>query len=158
MGRPTSEIDDIIGNAAVRQDWLGERIPNRDGGNEMTRYIVLLLAVGAIACNGQKVETDEGSGPASGTGSVSAAQGESEAGAAIHPSVTGCLDLVRAGRFADAIAPCTEAVRRAPDNQQVADALERAREGAAQQAAAAAQESGAAAAEEAAKDLTDRVP
>jgi hypothetical protein len=103
----------------------------------MTRYIVLLLAVGAIACNGQKVETGESSGPLSDTGPVSSAPGESEAGAVIHPSVTSCLDLVRAGRFADAIAPCTEAVRRAPDNQQVADALGRAREGAAQQAAAA---------------------
>jgi hypothetical protein len=51
-------------------------------------------------------------------------------------SVQGCLDLVSQSRFAEAIASCTLAIEQAPENQEVAAALETAKS----EAAAASQQ------------------
>jgi hypothetical protein len=107
----------------------------------------------AFACGGDEGQQPGAPGPAGGAGEADVA---SEAAAAADPSVQSCLDLVRAGSYAEAIAPCTEAVRRAPENREVQTALDQARSGAAEAMAGAAEEAAAgadAAGEEAASQL-----
>jgi hypothetical protein len=126
----------------------------------MIRLAAILFTLIALACGGDDGQQPGAGAPAGGTGEAD----EVSAGAA-DPSVQGCLDMVRAGRYADAIAPCTEAVRRAPENREVQTALEKARSGAAEAAAGARQgaeqaadEAASGAADAAAKGLGDALP
>ncbi len=73
-----------------------------------------------------------------GTWKESAPAASSTEEAAAHPSVTSCLGLVKQSRWAEAVPPCTEAVRNAPGNQEVSAALARAKREAAAEATARA--------------------
>jgi len=126
----------------------------------MIRLTAILFTLIALACGG-----DEGQQAGAGDPAGEAGEATAESAVAVHPSVQGCLDMVRAGRYADAIAPCTEAVRRAPDNREVQTALEKAQSGAAEALADAGQGAGQAdddaasgAADAAAKGLGDALP
>ena len=107
---------------------------------------IVLFAAAAVACGSGDSGTTGTNGGADAS-AVSAARvvedveagKDAEATAAPDPSVASCLDLVRAGRLLEAVAPCTEALRNAPDNRDVAAALGRAKAAAAEQASAAAQ-------------------
>lgn len=101
----------------------------------MIRLAAILFTLVAFACGGDEGQQPGAGGPAGGTGEADAAP---ELAGADDPSVQGCLDLVRAQRYAEAIAPCTEALRRAPENREVQTALEEARSGAAEALAGAA--------------------
>lgn len=135
----------------------------------MKRIACTLTLMGILACG--PGETGTTSTPEAAPGAETATSAEppqaaspgaappSEAAAPVaetpHPSVQGCLDLVREGRLAEAVAPCTEAVRNAPDNAEVAAALEQAKAAGSEKAAAAAQ---AAAGEAAGMPDTPAVP
>jgi len=175
---------------------------------EMQRIACALALLGALACGSGEPEgasdidvaapsgtagsaagagSSGTAGSAAGAGSSGTAEraaGALEPAAAIadsaHPSAARCLDLVRQERLIEAVAPCTEAVRNAPDDREVAAALERAQSGArsaaadqaaaaqsaaADQAAAAqstasdaASDAAAGAVEDAAGSLSDAVP
>jgi len=129
----------------------------------MKRIASAALFVAVLACgSGDSGTSPSGSAPsataptaggaagtqggAAGSSDVAAMPPESE----IHPSVPRCLDLVRDGEYAEAVTPCTEAVRNAPNNREVAAALERARTEATAQATAAAQDAATNAAQDAA--------
>jgi hypothetical protein len=123
--------------------------------------VTCLLALGlgwAVAACGQ----DSGSGGvASGPGAEQPMAGQAGSGseaapaagsggmAAAKPSPTAsnCLDLVSAARFAEAIDPCTRAVRENPANTAVAEALRKAQAGVAASAAKANDAAAAAAAQ-----------
>ncbi len=137
-------------------------------------FLALLLGLAVAAC-GQ----DSGSGSAGVSSAPSApAQGTAgERGTAAVPKPSGglgtgasagagaemvqpasagtCLDLVRASRFAEAIAPCTQAVREAPDNVDVAQALKQA-QAAVATTAGEARDAAAAAASQAAGDAVEK--
>lgn len=116
----------------------------------MKRLASAVLLMAALACgsgdSGPTAATPspsptQGSGASSG---VATQTGSGDAGApaaetTVHPSVPRCLDLVRAGQLVEAVTPCSEALKNAPDNQQVAAALDRAKQAASEQASAAAQ-------------------
>ena len=128
---------------------------------QMKQWMALGLVGGALACGSgsestapvsagappdarQLVEEEPGTwtekaAPAGSPAQAGeAASGGSPGGGEAHPSVASCLDLVKASRWAEAVAPCTEAVRNAPGNREVASALERARKEAAAEATARA--------------------
>jgi hypothetical protein len=92
----------------------------------------------ALACGGQ----DSGSGAGAGAGGEGAgadAGGGAGQGGELSATAERCLDLVADGRFADAIDPCTRAVRESPASQELADALETAQQGVAAAGKAAAE-------------------
>lgn len=125
------------------------------------RWIIACLATTtlAIACGGGDSEPAGDDMPAVGAAAQKKAAEKKDmemgatTGEATHPSVGTCLDLVADGRFADAVDPCLEAVRRAPGNTEVKAALAKAQgmagkamEGAGAAAAAAGEEADEAAA------------
>ena len=137
----------------------------------MKRIASAALLVAVLACgSGDSGSSPSGSAPSATTptaGGTSGTQGGAASGSdvaamppesEIHPSVPRCLDLVRDGQYAEAVTPCTEAVRNAPTNPEVAAALERARTEASAQASAAAQKAAADAAAGAADDATSALP
>jgi hypothetical protein len=108
----------------------------------MLRLVAIALFLVALACGGQESsQTMDDEAGAVGAAAEEAASAEAEGtgqAEAEHPSVQGCLDLVMAGKFAEAIPPCTEAARHAPGNEKVTEALNKAKTGAAEAAAEAA--------------------
>ncbi len=121
----------------------------------MKRWMALGLVGGALACGSgsestapvsagappdarRLVEEEPGTWTEKAAPAGSPARAGEAASGAEHPSVASCLDLVKASRWAEAVAPCTEAVRNAPGNREVASALERARKEAAAEATARA--------------------
>jgi methyl-accepting chemotaxis protein len=66
--------------------------------------------------------------------------GDADTGAsAMEVAKARCIELIEAGRFADAVDACAEALREAPRSPEVAAALARASEGVAKAAAIAAE-------------------
>jgi len=102
--------------------------------------LVTLAMFAALGCGsandtGSASSSSATSGSTAGTPPVSAPA--PEAAANLLPSVVGCLNLVKAERYAEAISPCTQALQDAPDNADVTAALARARNGVAATAAGA---------------------
>jgi hypothetical protein len=113
--------------------------------------------VSAAPDTGTEAATPPTPTPAKETAKSAAMETTTETAAETPASVQGCLDLVAAGRFAEAVPPCTLAVQQAPGNAEVQAALDKAKAGAAsatQQAAADAtsQATGAAASAQGAAD------
>ncbi len=105
----------------------------------MLRIIAISLLLMAIGCS-QGDQTPAVSAPLdaateSATAATPTPENTAESSDAAA-SVQGCLDLVSQSRFAEAIAPCTLAIEQAPENQEVAAALETAKS----EAAAASQQ------------------
>lgn len=140
----------------------------------MRREVVIALAIlGLCACGrGQEQSTTGGTAasepaktPASAPPSAPAGAAESAArpdvGAAPTEDVKGCLDLVSAGSYAQAVPVCTAALTANPANEQVKTALETAKTKSAEMAGQAAEQAtGAAqgAAEDAASKAKEAVP
>ena len=121
----------------------------------MLRIIAISLLLMAIGCSqGDQAPAVSASPDAAAESATAAPENvgaESADSAATQPaSVQGCLDLVSQARFAEAIAPCTLAVEQAPENQEVAAALETAKS-----EAAAASQQAAADATSAAREAAD---
>jgi hypothetical protein len=122
------------------------------------RKALLIIGLAALACGSQETSTSTGAGE----GATGAAGGETPAVSAVQPpseattpeeiaepvdavEVTTCVELVGAGKYADAIVACQTAVNLYPDNAKAAAALAKATaqsagEGAAGAASAAAGE------------------
>lgn len=125
----------------------------------MKRIASVTLLVAALACgSGDSGDSESPQGAPSQAAPSQASKSsttsskvdvadDAEQEATLHPSVPRCLDLVRAGELVEAVSPCTEALKNAPGNDEVAAALEKARTAASEQATAAATDaaSGAAA-------------
>ncbi len=120
----------------------------------MKRSMLLGLVLGALACGSseqstapvsagqpqeprQLVEEKPGTWKESPTPAASDEEASQEE-VSVHPSVTSCLGLVKESRWAEAVAPCTEAARNAPGNREVSAALARAKQEAAAEATARA--------------------
>jgi hypothetical protein len=131
----------------------------------MVRLIVTLFVFAMLACGG----SDTGDTGAVG-GEQPAAESASapdmptpaakpaatpEPAASTDPKVLGCLELIRKGRYEGAVPICLAALEVDPDNQQVQDALAKAKAEAAKMAAAkaASQAAGEGAAEQASSKL-----
>lgn len=145
----------------------------------MTRIALSLFGIAllALACGrGETPTTTEGpavstKGPAAAAPAAPAApsapQAAAPSAAAPDPQAVSCLDLVSKGRFQEAIAPCTAALRTAPNDPELQAALAKAKSQAAQMAeapsAAANAATGAASdaakskVDEAAKGVTDKL-
>ncbi len=142
----------------------------------MRRLAIVMLCLGLAACGGQddaeKAAREAGkamedAATAAGKAARSAAEEAgkaadaameeaSEAADAAMDAVAGddsqsCLDLVAAGKFAEAIPVCTQALSSDPANQAVQDALAKAKAGAGSDAAAGA-------AEGAMKEMGEQMP
>jgi hypothetical protein len=132
----------------------------------MKRIASVVLLAAALACGSGEPQAPEASPTQERAGGTTAGSTGSDAGgagstdsaessaseAALHPSVPRCLDLVRAGQLVEAVTPCTEAVRNAPGNEEVAAALDEAKAAASEQATAAARDAADSAASGAAAD------
>ena len=99
----------------------------------MIRLAVTLFAISllALACGGGDSSSGDSApvsaqGSQTGTPSAPGSDPAAAPSAALDPEAAGCLDLVAKGRFQQAIAPCTAALRAQPANQEVKDALARA--------------------------------
>ncbi len=101
----------------------------------MLRIIAISLLLMAIGCSQGDQPPAVSASPDAATESTTpptpapenAAADSSDSAASQPASVQGCLDLVSQARFAEAIAPCTLAIEQAPENQEVAAALETAK-------------------------------
>ena len=106
----------------------------------MLRIIAISLLLMAIGCSQGDPPPAVSASPDAATESTTPPTPAPENAAADSSdsaaSVQGCLDLVSQARFAEAIAPCTLAIEQAPENQEVAAALETAKS----EAAAASQQ------------------
>ena len=121
----------------------------------MTRLIVTIFAFAVLACGGSDtVQTGEAGGAAAPSGSPSASDAP-EPSVTVNPKVQSCLDLIRQLNYQEALPVCLAALEIDPDNQQVQDAVDKARAEAAKMAAAeaATQAAGEGAADEAASKL-----
>lgn|GEM_PF-4030877 len=105
---------------------------------------LVALACGSANDSGSTSNAAAQSGSTANTPPVSAQAPGGDT--AVLPSVTSCLSLVRAGSYAEAISPCVEAVKNAPDNAEVAAALAQARSAVSANAAKAQAAAGEAAA------------
>jgi len=103
----------------------------------MTRLFVTLAMVLFVgACSG----SDSGSGDGAGSGQAASSTSGSGGGSSTSPmagsgatdseDVRNCLSLVKQGEFQKAVAPCTQALRDYPGNQEVSAALDEAKKGA----------------------------
>jgi hypothetical protein len=128
------------------------------------RKALVIIGFAAIACGGQDTATTTDAGetpPVSAVSPPSEADIEVEvdemetAGGAEISEVTQCLELVNAGKHAEAVAICETAVRLAPGNTDVAAALTKASAAAAMQGAAATASAAAGEAADAAGDAAD---
>jgi hypothetical protein len=91
-------------------------------------WTIVLLPL--FACGGDSSSPGQLGATEGQTPPVSAAKPDAVKGAlegVTDPSVTQCLDLVRANRFGEAVPACTRASAADPDNPDVAKALETAR-------------------------------
>jgi hypothetical protein len=128
------------------------------------RKALVIIGFAAIACGGQDTATTTDAGetpPVSAVSPPSEADIEVEvdemetAGGEQIVEVTQCLELVNAGKHAEAVAICETAVRLAPGNTDVAAALTKASAAAAMQGAAATASAAAGEAADAAGDAAD---
>jgi hypothetical protein len=125
----------------------------------MMRLIVTLFVFAVLACGGS--DTDQ-TGAAGGAAAVGGSGGERatvpdmpEPSVTVDPRVQGCLDLIRQAKFQDALPVCLAALKGNPGNQQLKDAVDKARAETAKRVAAqaASQAAGEGAAEGAASKL-----
>jgi hypothetical protein len=123
------------------------------------RKVIALSAIVLLplfACGGDSSSPGQAGGAEGATPPVSAANPDVIQGAlesVTDPSVTQCLDLVKASRFGEAVPVCTRAAAADPDNADVKAALENARSKFAEAEAQAAKEALEKSAAEAASDL-----
>jgi len=127
----------------------------------MVRLIVIVFVFAVLACGGSDTgQTDEAGAVAPAAKSAAAPAKPAPAptpaaSAKADPKVEGCLDLVRRGKYEPAVPLCLAALEIDPDNQQVRDAVDKARAETAKMAAskAATEAAGGAAAEQGASKL-----
>lgn len=133
----------------------------------MVRLIVTLFVFAMLACGGSDTGETGAVGDAEPAGeSASAPDMPAPAAtpkpaatpapaASTDPKVLGCLELIRKGRYEGAVPICLAALEVDPDNQQVQDALAKAKAETAKMAAAkaASQAAGEGAAEQASSKL-----
>jgi len=135
----------------------------------MVRLTVILFVFAVLACGGSDTgNTEEAGGAAPAAKSAAAPEKPAPstmpaASAETDPKVEGCLDLVRRGKYEPAVPLCLAALKIDPNNQQVRDAVDKARAETAKMAAskaatgaasgAAAEAAGGAAAEQGAAKL-----
>lgn len=84
------------------------------------RFTAALFLIAVLACAEESGQGDVSSGPAEESGPETAAAG-------LPASAQQCLDLVAEARFAEAVDPCTQAAGEVPDNEEVSEALQKAR-------------------------------
>jgi hypothetical protein len=93
----------------------------REGGfaTAATAFLVLIGSVALIACGGgdDSAKGGSGSGSSASAGESGSAEGSGSAAKQDMPSVAEisaegkrCIDMVKAGRYADAISPCEKAL------------------------------------------------
>ena len=128
----------------------------------MMRLIVTLFVFAVLACGGSDTGQTGDAGSAAPAGkSASAPETRGARPATPEPSVTvdpkvqGCLDLIRQSKYQEALPVCLAALKVDPGNQQVQDAVDKARAETAKMAAAeaASQAVGEGAAEQATSKL-----
>ena len=123
----------------------------------MMRLIVTVFVFAVLACGGSDTgETGAAGGAAPGGESASAPE-TPEPSVAVDPKVQGCLDLIRQSKYQEALPVCLAALKIDPGNQQVQDAVDKAKAETAKLAAAeaASQAAGEGAADEATSQLGD---
>jgi hypothetical protein len=124
----------------------------------MVRLIVTFFVFAMLACGGSDTGQTGGAAPVGAGGSERASAPETpEPSAAVDPKVQGCLDLIRQLKYQEALPVCLAALKVAPGNQQVQDAVNKARAETAKLAAAeaASQAAGEGAAEAATSELEE---
>jgi hypothetical protein len=96
-----------------------------------TRKVVwLVVLLPMLACGGESGTTDRSATPGAQAPDAPVSAGKAITGALqgqVDPNVTGCLDLVGAGKFSEAIPACLRAVSVDPNNADVQEALKTAR-------------------------------
>jgi len=122
----------------------------------MMRLIVTFFVFAMLACGGSDTAQTGDDAPVEARGGQMAAAPETpEPSATVDPKVQGCLDLIRQLKYQEALPVCLAALKVDPGNQQVQDAVDKARAETAKMAAAqaASQAAGEGAAGEAASKL-----
>ena len=122
----------------------------------MMRLIVTFFVFAMLACGGSDTAPTGDAAPVDASGSEMAAVPETpEPSVTVDPKVQGCLDLVRQSKYQEALPVCLAALNIDPGNQQVQDAVDKAKAETAKRAAAeaASQAVGEGAAEEASSKL-----
>lgn len=124
----------------------------------MKRLIVTLFVFAMLACGGTDTGQTGGAAPVGPSGGERASAPETpEPSVTVAPKVQGCLDLVRQLKYQEALPVCLAALKVDPDNQQVQNAVDKARAETAKLAAAqaASQAAGEGAAGEATSKLEE---
>lgn len=136
----------------------------------MVRLAIVISVFALLACGGSETEQTGGAGSAAAGGETESAPAPAktttpqaampqattpQAAATVDPKVQSCLDLVSQAKFQEALPVCAQALSIDPNNQQVQQAMSRAREESAKLSAAKA--AGAAAAEGAAQGATSKL-
>ena len=121
----------------------------------MMKLIVTIFVFAVLACGGSDTGQTGDAGGAALRGESANASGTPEPSATVDPKVQGCLDLIRQSEYQEALPVCLAALKVDPDNQQVQDAVDKARAETAKLAAAeaASQAVGEGAAEQATSKL-----
>ena len=121
----------------------------------MMRLIVTVFVFAVLACGGSDTgETGAAGGAAPGGESASAPE-TPEPSVTVDPKVQSCLDLIRQSKYQEALPVCLAALKIDPGNQQVQDAVDKAKAETAKLAAAeaASQAAGEGAADQATSQL-----
>ena len=124
----------------------------------MVRVIVTLFVFAVLACGESDTGQTGAAAPVGASGGERAGVPETpEPSVAVDPKVQGCLDLVRQLKYQEALPVCLAALKVDPGNQQVQDAVDKARAETAKLAAAeaATRAAGEGAAEQATSKLGD---
>ena len=108
----------------------------------MRDLILATLVIGLVACGSQDSQLSETIDAVSDVAAGAADEAGDAAGAAanamrVDPSAKSCLQLVAQAAWAEAVPTCTEAVKIAPDNTELRNALATAKSNAANQASGA---------------------
>ncbi len=122
----------------------------------MVRLVVTFFVFAMVACGGSDTGQTGGAADVGASGAERASVPETpEPSATVDPKVQGCLDLIRQLKYQEALPVCLAALNIDPDNQQVQDAVDKARAETAKLAAAeaATQAAGEGAAEAATSKL-----
>jgi hypothetical protein len=105
----------------------------------MRWFLIAMLCLGLAACGSEEAMESEGMAAERAPASAAPAAPEAArapmesapaaaAPASEHPDVQGCLDLVRDAQFAQAVPVCVRALKVDPENEQVQQALETAKD------------------------------
>jgi hypothetical protein len=124
----------------------------------MMKLIVTFFVFAMLACGGSDTAQTGGAAPVGASGEERASAPETpEPSVQADPKVQGCLDLMRQLKYQEALPVCLAALKVDPDDQQVQDAVDKARAETAKLAAAqaASQAAGEGAAEAATSKLEE---